>query len=582
MNNTKKVLLFLLNCDIINKDLGVFMSKIKFFGLGGLGENGKNMFVCEVDERIFVLDAGLKYPSVDLYGIDTILPDFQYLRENKNRIQGVFLSHGHEDHIGAIPEFLKEFNVNVFGTHFTISIVEDALQEAGLNIKNYHLYRINQDKKLSFGDVTVQFYNVSHSIPESINIAICTKDGAIVFAPDFCLDTNTDRRYQTSYAKINEIAKNGVLALAPESLGTSNINRAPNNIAFDHEMIDALQKNQRLIVSVYSTDLDRIQRIINLSVEHNRRVAILGIKTQKIVNIAINCGYLKVPENKLVNLKFIDDTHHNDDKDLVVIVAGNRHEPFFMLLRMCKHLDRLIQITNKDLVYLVTPPMNGTEKIANSTLDLLARSGATVVNLKKNILKSSHADSEDLKMLYSMLNPKYIIPIVGEFRHQYQQKQIILDAGYSEERTIMLDNGDVAYFENGSYKGKIEKVSVGDVLVDGSIVGDINEVVMKDRELLAQEGVVIVAIVIESNTRTIISGPEIVFKGFSIHDSDTELMEELKDMIAENVYSFMYKKYINWDKAQDNLREKIINFIKKQMNKNPIVMVTINDINIKQ
>lgn len=558
------------------------MSKIKFFGLGGLGENGKNMFVCEVDERIFVLDAGLKYPSVDLYGIDTILPDFQYLRENKNRIQGVFLSHGHEDHIGAIPEFLKEFNVNVFGTHFTISIVEDALQEAGLNIKNYHLYRINQDKTLSFGDVIVQFYNVSHSIPESINIAICTKDGAIVFAPDFCLDTNTDKRYQTSYAKINEIAKNGVLALAPESLGTSNINRAPNNIPFDHEMIDALQKNQRLIVSVYSTDLDRIQRIINLSVEHNRRVAILGIKTQKIVNIAINCGYLKVPENKLVNLKFIDDTHHNDDKDLVVIVAGNRHEPFFMLLRMCKHLDRLIQITNKDLVYLVTPPMNGTEKIANSTLDLLARSGATVVNLKKNILKSSHADSEDLKMLYSMLNPKYIIPIVGEFRHQYQQKQIILDAGYSEERTIMLDNGDVAYFENGSYKGKIEKVSVGDVLVDGSIVGDINEVVMKDRELLAQEGVVIVAIVIESNTRNIISGPEIVFKGFSILDSDTELLEELKDMIAENVYSFMYKKYINWDKAQDNLREKIINFIKKQMNKNPIVMVTINDINIKQ
>ena len=558
------------------------MSKIKFFGLGGLGENGKNMFVCEVDERIFVLDAGLKYPSVDLYGIDTILPDVQYLRENKKRIQGVFLSHGHEDHIGAITEFLKEFNVSVFGTHFTISIVEDALQEAGLNIKNYHLYRINQDKKLTFGDVIVQFYNVSHSIPESINIAICTKDGAIVFAPDFCLDTNTDKRYQTSYAKINDIAKNGVLVLAPESLGTSNINRAPNNMAFDHEMIDALQKNQRLIVSVYSTDLDRIQRIINLGVEHNRRVAILGIKTQKIVNIAINCGYLKVPENKLVTLKFMDENHHNDEKDLLVIVAGNRHEPFFMLLRMCKGLDRLIQITNKDLVYLVTPPMNGTEKIANSTLDLLARSGATVVNLKKNILKSSHADSEDLKMLYSMLNPKYIIPIVGEYRHQYQQKQIILDAGYSEERAIMLDNGDVACFENGAYKGIVEKVPVGDVLVDGSIVGDINEVVMKDRELLAQEGIVIVAIVIESASRNIISGPEVVYKGFPILEEDVEKMENLKDMIAEDVYSFMYKKYINWDKAQDNLKEKIINFIKKRMNRNPIVMVTINDISKKQ
>ena len=558
------------------------MSKIKFFGLGGLGENGKNMYVCEVDDRIFVLDAGLKYPSVELYGIDTILPDFQYLRENKSRIQGVFLSHGHEDHIGAVTEFLKEFNVSVFATHFTLSIVEEALQSAGLNLKNYHLYRINQDKKLTFGDVTIRFYNVSHNIPESINIAICTKDGAIIFAPDFCLDTNTDKRYQTSYSKINDIAKNGVLALAPESLGTSNIDRPQNNLLFDHEMNEAMQKNQRLIVAVYSTDLDRIQRIINLSVDHNKRVAIIGLKTQKIVNIAINCGYLKVPENKLVNLKFIDENHRNEDKDLVVIVAGNRHEPFFMLIRMCKKMDRLIQINSQDLVYLVTPPMNGTEKIASSTLDLLARTNATVVNLKKNVLKSAHADGEDLKMLYSMLNPKYIIPIVGEYRHQYQQKRIIMDAGYNEDKAIMLDNGEVAYFEDGKYMGKTQKVPVGDVLVDGSIVGDINEVVMKDRELLAQEGIIIIAIAIESSLKTIISGPEIVCKGFSISENEEDLFEDLKDMIAETTYTFMYKRFINWDKAEENLREKISTFIKKEMKKNPIVLVTINDISIKQ
>lgn len=558
------------------------MSRIKFFGLGGLGENGKNMYVCEVDNYIFVLDAGLKYPNVDLYGIDTILPDFQYLKENENRIAGIFLSHGHEDHIGAIVELLKEINVSIFGTHFTISIVEDMLAASGLNIKKYHLYRINQDKELKYGKIRVLFYNVSHSIPESINIAICTEDGAIVYAPDFCLDSNIDKRYQTNYAKINEIAKKGVLALASESLGTSNYNRTPNYIAFDHDFIDGLQKNKRVIVSVYSNDLDRIQRIINLSIKNNKRIAILGLKTQRIVNIGMTSGYLKVPQENLVTLKYMDENNHNDNKDLVVIVAGNRHEPFFMLLRMCKGMDRLIKITNKDLVYLVTPTIQGTESIAKSTMDLLAKSGASVINVKKNNLKSSHADGEDLKMLYSMLNPEYIIPIVGEYRHQYQHKQIIIDAGYEEEKAIMLDNGQVACFENGNFKGIVEQVPTGDVLVDGSIVGDINEVVIKDREYLAQEGILLIALIIESATREIVSGPEVVYKGFSINDSEIDLIEQLRDMVAENVYAYMYKKFISWDKAQEQLRTKVSTFLNKNMKKNPIVMITINDISIKQ
>ena len=555
------------------------MSKIKFFGLGGLGENGKNMFVCEVDERIFILDAGLKYPSVELYGIDTIIPDIQYLRENKDRIQGIFISHGHEDHIGAVTELLKEFDVGVFGTHFTLSILEDNIVEAGMKLSDYRLYRINEDKKLKFGNVIVEFYNVSHSIPEAINIAICTKDGAVIYAPDFCFDTNMDKRYRTSFSRINNIAKHGVLALATESLGTSNINRTSNNITFDHRVIEALQKNQRVIFTMFSTDLDRIQRLINISVEQNRRIAIIGIKAQKIVNIAINSGYLVVPEDKLVNLKYLDENNKNDDKDLVVIVTGVRHEPFFMLQRMCKKVDRLIEIKANDLVFMVTPPVPGTERMAAKTVDILLKAQANVYNFKKSDLKSSHADSEDLKMLYSMLNPKYIIPIIGEYRHQFQQKNLILDYGFPEEKIIMLDNGEICEFENGVFKGITGKVSVGDVLVDGSIIGDINEVVLKDRELFSQDGLVLVALTIDSGRRDILAGPEIVCKGFALLETLESFIEELKDMIAETVYSYMYKRYIDWNEAKQRLRDKIIQTIGKKTKKHPIVIVALEDIN---
>lgn len=557
------------------------MSKIKFFALGGLGENGKNMYVCEVDERIFILDAGLKYPSVELYGIDTIIPDIEYLRNNRDRIMGIFISHGHEDHIGAVTELLKEFDVGVFGTHFTISIIEDNITEAGMNVKDYRLYRINEDKVLRFGNVTVEFYNVSHSIPESVNIAICTKDGAIVYAPDFCFDTSRDKKYRTSFSRINDIAKKGVLALASESLGTSNINRVSSNATLDHYITQALQKEQRVIFSCFATDLEKIQRIINLSVEYNKKIALIGIKAQRIVNIAITSGYLNVPEANFVNLKYIDDNNKNDDKDLVVIVTGTRHEPFYMLQRMCKKIDRLIEIQENDIVLMVTPPVPGTERMAARTIDALLKSKADVFELKKNMLKSSHADSEDLKILYSMLNPKYIIPVLGEYRHQFQQKNIILDYGYPEEKIIMLDNGEVCEFENGVYQGVKEKVPVGDVLVDGSIVGDINEVVLKDRELLSQEGLVLVALTIDSLKKSILSGPEIVCKGFALLDTLDDFIEELKDLIAETTYTYMYKKLIDWNDAKQRLRDKVTQAINKKTKKNPIVIVTIIDINNK-
>ncbi len=553
------------------------MSKIKFFGLGGLGENGKNLYVCEVDESIFILDAGLKYPSVDLLGIDSIYPSLEYLEENSERIKGIFLSHGHEENIGAVVEVIKRFNISVFGTHFTISLVEKTIEEQGLVKEHYRLYRINEDKKLKFGKVSVEFYNVSHSIPEAINIAIITPDGAIVYAPDFSFDVNSDKKYHISFGRINDIAKYGVLALASESLGTSNLNRTNNNYELDYYVTNTLKKKGRCFFTIYSYDLEKIQRVINLALNMGRRIALIGIKTQRIVNIATQTGYLKVHEDKLVTLKFRNEKITNEDDDLAIIVTGARHEPFFMMQRMCNGQDRLLQVKKGDNLLMLTPPITGCERIQSRMLANVLESGVIVTDVNKDAIRSTHASPENLKMLYGMLNPKYIIPIIGEYRHQYMQKNIAIEVGYKNEDIILLDNGQVAYFENGVLKDTKEKVKCGDVLVDGSIIGDINEVVLKDRELMSEEGIIFVTTVIDTKHRSLLGGPEIVSKGFSISD-ENKLFSELKELVTNEMYLYLNKRNLDLSKANEYLRKKLNDYLTNNYSKHPIIIPSFIDI----
>jgi ribonuclease J len=563
---------------IITYKGGVPMSKIKFCALGGLGENGKNMYVVEVDEKIFVLDAGLKFPSVELYGIDTVIPNINYLIENKEKVQGIFLSHGHDDAIGAIPELLKVLNVGVFGTHFTMSLAELAISDAGLNIADYRLYRINDDKVLKFGNVTICFYKTTHSIPESVGVAIKTSDGAIVYAPDFTFTSSSDKRYATSYNKISAIADNGVLALCAESLGTGNIDRVNNDYALNHAVKEILLNSKRIIFALFSTDLDRIQKVINLCVANNRNIAIIGRKVQKTMNVAMNNDYLKIPEDNLVNLKYIDDKNDNNDDKLVVIVTGNRHEPYYTLQRMAVGQDRLIQIESTDNVVIICPPVTGTEKMATKSLDTLHRIGAKVTNISKGILRSSHADSEDLKMLYQMLNPKYIIPVNGEYRHQYLHKNIALEFGYSESNIIMLENGEQITFEEGILKPTRSKVTVGDVLVDGSIVGDINEVVLKDREMLSQDGTVLVVVNVNARSKKILDGPKVVMKGFVCCDSSQEVTDSIIEVTEKIITTHLNRKYVDWSLLKSDLKDRIGKSIYSQVKKNPIVIPIVIDI----
>jgi len=554
------------------------MAKIKFCALGGLGENGKNLYVFDIDNKIFILDAGTKHPSFDLYGIDIVIPDITYLLENKDRIQGIFLSHGHADHVGAVPEILKHINVGVYGTNFTLSLVELELAEAGMNIEDYKLYRININKDYNFGNVTVNFYSTSHSVPESCGIALKTSDGALVYAPDFNFASNTDPRYQVSFGRLVDVAKNGVLALFSESLGAGNIGRASDDYQMLHHVGELLQKSKRVIFSMFSNELQRIQKIINICIANGRRVAIIGLKVQKTINVAMKNGYLKIPEDKLVTLKYMTDEIKNDDDDLAIIITGNRHEPYYTLQRMTTGVDRLIKIKEDDQVIIISQPMPGTEILAQKVIGLLHRANAKVNIIPKSLLQSSHADSEDLKLLYNMLKPKYIVPVVGEYRHQVMQKNIALDAGYPSERILLLDNGDLITFENKQLQPGKQQIKSGDVLVDGSFVGDINEVVLKDREMLSHDGLILVVTTVDAGLKKVIAGPKVVLKGFMAGDTAKEVIESIEEITVDIVEDYFKKKYIDWNDLKNDLRDAINKSVFKMTNKSPIIMPSLIDV----
>lgn len=558
------------------------MSIVKLCALGGLGENGKNMYLIEAEDKIFILDAGLKHPSFDLFGIDAVMPDISYLKENAHRIAGVFLTHGHDDHIGAVPELLRHLNAPIYGSKFTLALVEAEMIEAGLNIANYRLFRIDDEKKYYFGNVYVSFFTLNHSIPESLGISVHTLDGAIVYAPDFTLASSSDPKYRTNYGKISEIGKSKVLALLTESLGTSNLGRVSNDYALIHSLTDILQSNQRIIFSMFSNELQRIQKVVNICIQHNRKIAIIGKKAQKTINVAMNNNYLKIPSEKLVNLKYINDENQNDASDLAIFITGVRHEPYYTMQRMASGNDRLVRITDQDHLVIISQPTTGTEKIATKALSVLHRLGAKITIISKDQLQSSHADSEDLKMMYEMLMPKYIVPVCGEYRHQFMQKNVALESGYTEDKVLVIDNGDMITFKDGTFGGNKSKISVGDVLVDGSIVGDINEIVLKDREMLGNDGIVIVVINIDSLTKQIVSGPKVVLKGFFLGETAIDVTKALTELSENLIHKFFSRKQFDWSELKNNLRDSISKQIYSLTKKNPIIMPVIIDVEAKK
>jgi ribonuclease J len=553
------------------------MSEIRFFALGGLGENGKNMYVIDVDRQYFILDAGLKYPTQELYGVDEIIPNYKMLINIKNRIKGIFLSHAHEDHVGALPHILSDLNVPVYATPFTMEVVKDSLKEKNFNLNELTLNTITQNSIIRFGNVKVTFFNTTHSIPESIGIAIHTMDGALVFTSDFTFAQSGNSMYQTDFKKINELAEKQVLALLPESLGSTLVQDGGINDTLNHR-INSVYANAegRIIVSLFSSDLLKIQRIIDISLAHHKKIAIIGRRAQRIVDIAIEKGYLKIPESSLVNLRFIDDKNKNDANNLVCLVTGNRHEPFYMLQRMCKKQDRLIHINENDTILIMTAPVPGTEKMAAKTLDVLYRSDASVKVIDKRLLTSAHATGEEIKMMINLLRPKYIIPTIGEYRHQYGVKLLAESIGYSEEDIFLLDNGDAVNFETAKkpYVSKGE-IKTGDILIDGTAVGDVNDFVMRDRELLAADGVLLVVANVDPKLKSILGNVEVITKGFVYTTEEDILVPKIKEIFYQVSEKHLKGKYVNWNEYKLEVRDEVSKFLYNETKRRPITIPVI-------
>ncbi len=552
-------------------------SKIKILALGGLGENGKNMYVIDVNEKIFILDAGLKYPEEELLGVDAVIPDFKYLIENKERIVGLFLTHAHEEHIGAVPNLLKSINVPVYATRFTMALVEDALRDEMENIDDFQLKIIKNTNVLTFSDVQISFFSTTHSIPDSIGICLNTNDGAIVYTSNYTFEQNVDKRYQTSYDQISDISRKGVLALLSESLSAHNPGHTTGEGRFVYELSEVFSLAPgRIIVSVFSSDLQRIQKIINVANEHNRKIAIIGRKMQRIVDIAVKMGYLKFPtQGMLMNLKFIDETNDNNLPNMVVLATGERQEPFDALIRMSRKLDRLIHIEATDTIIVASPPIPGTEIKAARTIDIVYRTGAKVISINKQFLPSSNASAEDIKLMINLLKPKFIIPVIGEYRHQYAQAQIAENMGYDLENIILLDNGMVVEFAQGDLVNISEEIDVDQILVDGLSVGEISNVVLKDRITLSQDGILLAIATVDVKTKKVIAGPEIVSRGFIYVKENEEIIKHVENVVIESIND---AKTHDMNKIKLEMREKIGKYLYKETRRKPIIMLIINEL----
>ncbi|MCK4551813.1 MAG: ribonuclease J [Tenericutes bacterium] len=554
------------------------MAQIKFCGLGGMGDNGKNLYILEINKKIIVLDAGLQHPSGDLLGVDAIVPDISYLVSRKEDIVGVFLSHAHDKHIGALPMLLSRIKTKIYGTDFTIEVARDFLGDNKMNHYDYEFEVIKFNTIIKFEDFAVEYFPTTHSVPLSGGIVIYTEDGAFVYATDFTFDQNVNKYYKSDFHKLAKISDYGVLALLCESSGAANVGHSNINVNIKKLLRKILnQAEGRVIVGMYSTELLNIQMIIDEAIRAGKKVSIIGRKAQRLVNIGERMGYIDIPEDSLVNLKFIDGDNSNEFNDVVFLVTGERHEPFFMLQRMGKGYDRLIKLIESDTVVFMCPPLIGTEKIAAKTYNVLCKIGVEIVKIDKKLLSKFHASSEDIKLMYSIIKPKYIIPVNGEYKYQLAQRELAKEYGYKDNEIFSLDNGEVITFDKGIKTKFHDTVENGSIMVDGTFESNINDKVIKERELLSQDGFVLIIANLNGETREMLNKPEIVSRGFIYMKDNEDIIKEIEIIYQLETEKQFKRDYINWKEYKDNIRYQVQRYLYNKTKRKPIVIPVIID-----
>ena len=548
------------------------MSKINIFSLGGLNENGKNMYVIEVDSDIFVFEAGLQYADEHTLGIDYFIPNIDYLKENKERIKGIFLTHGHDENVGALVDIVDSLpNVPIYGSRFTLNIVKHEFLTYNKSIDN--LVEIKENRNIEFGNIKITPLSLSHSIPDNIGFAVYTPDGVIFYASDFVFDPTMSGPYKTELGRLAYVGRQGVLCLMAESLYAMNKGYTSPNHRIGGLINKTLSKNKgRIIFNVLNSHLYRIQELFNEVSKTDRKIVVMGKRLQNIIKYSLDNNYLHIDK------KFIGTLSNIDDENVVILNSNEREKPYVNMIKILDGYDKFIKINKDDTIFLATPIYEGREKTFYGLLDKIAMIGANAVTLPPKEYLSYHASSEDLMTMMQLMNPKYYFPIKGEYSEQVANGDLAYELGVPRENIILKENGYVASFVDGNLVDNFNPVHTGVISIDGESSDDIGELVLRDREMLSENGIIIISATLDKKTKQLLAGPEILTRGFVYVRDSADLINEIKKMCLEIIVSNIHNNYIDYNKVKLLIRDNLSKFLLEEAGNKPMIISVIQEI----
>lgn len=549
---------------------------VKIIPLGGLNEIGKNMTVFECSNDMFILDCGLAFPDTDMPGVDIVIPDFTYVEQNADKIRGIVLTHGHEDHIGGLPYLLKKINVPIYGSKLTLGLVEGKLKEHGL-LSKVSLNVVEPRKTIKMGCMAVEMIRVNHSIPGSFGMAIHTPAGVIIHTGDFKVDYTPIDDSVIDLARFGELGNRGVLALMTDSTNAERPGFTPSEkiVGTSFEKLFTEAEGKRIIIATFSSNIHRVQQIINCAAEHKRKVAVFGRSMVTVMTTAIELGYLKVPENILID---IDAMNQYEDERVVLITTGSQGEPMSALTRMAMNEHKKVVITPNDFIIISAKSIPGNEKFVTRVVNSLMQLGARVVyESMYEVHVSGHACQEELKLIYSLVKPKFYIPVHGEYKHLIKNAELAKMLGCPKENVLIGEIGNVIETDGQSIK-VTSQVQSGKVLVDGFGVGDVGSIVLRDRKHLSQDGIIIVVVSIDRSSGIIVSGPEIISRGFVYVRESEELMDESRQILSETLDKCSSNELREWNSLKTKLRDTLSGYIYEKTKRSPMILPIIMEI----
>ena len=548
-------------------------SKLKIIPLGGLEQIGMNITAFEYEDSIIVVDCGLAFPGDDMLGIDLVIPDVSYLKQNIDKVKGFVITHGHEDHIGALPYILQQVNVPVYGTKLTIALIEHKLKEHNL-LKNTKRKVMKHGQSVNLGCFRVEFIKTNHSIQDASALAIFSPVGIVLHTGDFKIDYTPVFGDPIDLQRFAELGKKGVLAMLADSTNATRpgFTMSERSVGKTFDTIFAEHTNHRIIVATFASNVDRVQQVVNTAYKYGRKVVVEGRSMVTIIDIASELGYINIPEGTLID---IDQLKNYPPESTVLITTGSQGESMAALSRMAASIHKKVSIVPGDVVVLSSTPIPGNEKAVANVINELSAKGAKVICQDTHV--SGHACQEDLKLIYSLVHPKFAIPVHGEFRHRMAQKELAEYMGVQKENALLVNSGDVVSLDEDSCQ-VTDHVACGAILVDGLGVGDVGNIVLRDRQNLAQNGIIVVVLTLEKHSNQLLSGPDIVSRGFVYVRESEDLLEEAHSVVADAVADCLDRHVSDWGKIKNIIKDSLSDFLWKRMKRNPMILPIIMEV----